>query len=102
VKADTAVAGALPVREGALLTGWRKQRYIGGARLCLQVPACPGACHGTKQLYASSTKFPLSGELPVPRPTAGTARDPQITGWQTVRTRSVDCTRPAAAAANPR
>ncbi len=98
MKADTAVAG----QEGAHLAGWRKQRYIGGARLCLQVLTCAEARHGTGQLYASQTQFPSSRELPVPRPTAGTARDPRITGWQMVRTRSVNCTRPAAPAANPR
>lgn len=102
MKADTAVAGPLRVREGAPSAGGRKPRYTGGARLCLQVPTCPDACHGPRQLYASSTQFPLSRKLPVPRPTAGTARDPQITGWQTVRTRFADCTRPAAAPAKLR
>jgi hypothetical protein len=44
--ADAAVARVLGilvlVLEGVLLVRWRQQRYIGGTRVCLQVPACPG------------------------------------------------------------
>lgn len=44
---DAAVAGILGVLllvlEGVSLVRWRQQRYIVGARACLQVPACPGA-----------------------------------------------------------
>ena len=44
--ADTAVARILGVLvlvlEGVPLVRWRQQRYAGGTRVCLQVPACPG------------------------------------------------------------
>jgi hypothetical protein len=43
--ADAAVARILAVLvlvlDGVPLVRWR-QRYIGGARACLPVPACPG------------------------------------------------------------
>jgi hypothetical protein len=95
MKADSVAAGALWAEEGTRVAGMHEQRFIGGYRLCLQIPADPDACRGTRQ-------SPLSRELPAWRPTAGTARDHNTTGWQAVLTRSVNCACPAAPAANPR
>jgi hypothetical protein len=101
MKADSVAAGALWAEEGTCVAGMHEQRFIGGSRLCLQVPAYPDASR-TRPLYGSSRQSPLSRELPAWRPTAGTARDHKTTGWQAVLTRSVNCACPAAPAANLR
>jgi hypothetical protein len=102
VKADTAVARALPVQEDARLADWRKQRYIGRGRSRLQVPTCPAARHETGPLYASSLPSSLIRELLTPHFTSGTAYDLQVTRRQAVRTRSMNCAFPATPAVNMR
>ena len=77
----------------------REQCFIGGVRR-LRIPPCPNAPRGGEPLCASSTQSPLSRKLPAPRLTAGTARDPEVTRWQAVRTRPADYACPAAPTAN--
>lgn len=91
VKAGRVVARALWGKEGAHLAGRHVQCFIGGARLSLQVLAYPGAPRGTRPLYGSSRQSPFSRERSAWWATVGTTRDPQMTGCQAVRTRSVDC-----------
>lgn len=101
-KVGSVAAGALGTEEGAYLAGRREQCFIGGVRWRLRIPACPNVPRGGRPLSASSTQSPLSRELPVLRLTTGIARDPQVTRWQAVRTRSVDCAYPAAPTADLR
>jgi hypothetical protein len=88
-------AGTLGAEEGAYLAARHEQCFIDGGRWrlrVLRVPAYANAPLRGGPLCASSAQSPLTRELRALRLTAGTVRDdPQVTRWQAVRTRPVDC-----------
>ena len=98
-KVGSVVADALGTEEGAYLADRHEQCFTGGVRRP-RIPTCPNAPRGGGPLCASSTQSPLSRELPALRLTTGTARDPEVTRWQAVRTRPADYACPAAPTAN--
>jgi hypothetical protein len=100
LKAGTVVAWVPLGEASACLADWHEQQRFGaGARPCSQASTRPGAHHGPRPLCASSISSSWGKELLALRLAAGTGRDPQMTGWQAIRSRSVNCTGPAAPAA---
>jgi hypothetical protein len=100
LKAEGSAAGAFRVGESSHLADRHEQRYLGGARLCLQGPAYLDPARGTRPLYGSTRQLSLRLESSAWRPTAEAAHDPQMTGWQAALMRPMDGACPTAPVAN--